>query len=110
MAEGVFVVVHISEANVVAIVVDTRHKLHARRAAQRHGMHVLVKNAPLGQRVDVGRMVSRAAIAAETLLADVVGKVKHNVGTGLFGLLAATGERQQPETHGVDFSFHSIRV
>ena len=99
LGEGGFVVVHIAEADVVAVVVLTGHQLHTRGRAQRLGVHIAEEKAVAGQRIDRVRVVGDAAHAAETFGADVVSQKKHDVGTfGRFNprmLLAAADGRKR---------------
>ena len=49
VGEGVLVVVHVSEVDIVSVVVDPGHELHARRGAEGHGVHVFESDGLPGE-------------------------------------------------------------
>lgn len=107
MGERVFVVVHVAEVDVVAVVVDAGHQLHARRGAERRRMHVLVTDGPCRQRVEVRGAVSGASVTPDALRADVVGQYQDDVGAGFLLLGAPRGSyRQQAESGRSEFPVH----
>lgn len=98
LGEVGFVVIHIAEADVVAVVVLTGHQLHARGRTQRLGVHIGEEQAVAGQRIDRVRVVGDAAHAAETFGADVVRQKQHDVGTRIVlyrSVRTGTGRKRQ---------------
>ena len=107
MGERVVVVVHVSEIDIVAVVVDARHQLHARRGAERCRVHVFVADGPFGQRIEVRSVVTGASVASETFGSHVVGQYQDDVGAR-FLLRGASrgGDRQQAEPCRSEFPVH----
>ena len=49
VGEGMFVVVHVSEVDVVSVVVDAGHELHSGGGAERQGVHVFEADGLSGE-------------------------------------------------------------
>lgn len=107
MGERVLVVVHVTEIDVVAVVVNTRHQLHARRSAERCRVHVFVTDGPFGQRIEMRCPVTGASVASETFGAHVVGQYQDDVGARLLLRSASRGGNcQQAEPCRSEFPVH----
>ena len=100
--------IEVSEAGVVALVVQAGHQRHARRRAQRLGMDLVEPHAGRGELVHHRGAVTLAAVGRDALIAEVVDQDEHHVrlrrrGEGESG---EAGEREKPEqVHGVNQRF-----
>ena len=107
MGERVLVVVHVTEIDVVAVVVNARHQLHARWSAERCRVHVFVTDGPFGQRIEMRWPVTGASVASETFGAHVVGQYQDDVGARLLLRGASRGGNcQQAEPCRSEFPVH----
>ena len=79
MGECPFVIIHISEADVVLIVVHSGHHLHSARTAQRQRVHVGIQDTACCKRIYMRRLVLRTSVTSEAFSSDVVCKKEHDV-------------------------------
>ena len=79
MCECSFIVIHISEADIIAVAVHSGHHLHAARAAKRKGIHIGIHNTLLCQSIDIRGFILRSTVASEAFCPDVVGKEEYDI-------------------------------
>lgn len=95
MPEGVLFGMKGSKFSIISKIVLSGHDLDARGSAQRLGVAVREPDSGLGEFIKMRRLIGEAAVAAQALVAEVIGHYQNDVG---FLPLRMLYERERGQT------------